>query len=234
MIDCNEKISFLKSLALCDGMKEDKIAELSENCHLKEFNKKNTVFLEQDSGTVFYLIYSGRVKITKINQEGNEVILAILGKGDFFGEMSIIDDKPRNANAFTIDKVQLLAISRSEFLNVISSNSVFSFNLLKTFAARLRMTDRLVKSLFLDDARRRVLYTLFNLAEQLGERRDEKTLIINKMPNQTDLGNLSGTSRETLSRLMKEFDQTGIIRKEDKSTLVLDYEKFKERMLDND
>lgn len=234
MIEQEEIISFFSSLSLCQGMTKEQICEIGQKCNIREFTKKNIVFLEEDKGTTFYVIYSGRIKITKLNQEGNEIILAILGPGDFFGEMSMIDDQPRNANAFTLDNVVLFAFPRNEFHSITDANPVFSSNLLKTFVARLRMTDKLVKSLFMDDARRRVLYTLFNLAAQLGKKRDEKTYIISEMPNQTDLGSLSGTSRETLSRIMKKFEQNGIIKKESKNTLILNYEKYKERMLDDD
>ena len=234
MIEQKEIIPFLSSLSLCEGMTKKQICEIGEKCTIREFVKKSIVFLEEDRGTVFYVIYSGRIKITKLNQEGNEIILAILGPGDFFGEMSMIDNQPRNANAFTLDSAVLIVFSRNEFYSITDANPVFSNNLLKTFAARLRMTDKLVKSLFMDTARRRVLYTLFNLAVQFGEKRDEKTYIIDELPNQTDLGSFSGTSRETLSRIMKKFEQNGIIKRENKNTLILNYEKYKERMLDDD
>ncbi|MBN2856922.1 MAG: Crp/Fnr family transcriptional regulator [Candidatus Delongbacteria bacterium] len=227
------KIEFLKSISLCDNMDDNDVKNLAEHCRLKKFTKRNVIFLEQDRGEMFYIILSGKIKITKINNDGNEVILSILGQGDFFGEMSLLDHNKRNANAIALEDIELLTIARNEFLDVLHSNTVFTFNLLKTFAIRLRTTDIRVKSFFLDDAQQKALMMLYDMSEKMGVMKG-KDMVLKDMPNQTDLANLTGISRETLSRISKKFEMSDIIKRDGKDIIICDYKDFVERFINED
>ncbi|NOR45814.1 MAG: cyclic nucleotide-binding domain-containing protein [Candidatus Delongbacteria bacterium] len=232
-MDNNSKNIFLRSISLCDNMNDEEIKAIAEHCRIKSYKKKNVIFLESDPGNMLYLISSGRVKITKLNEEGNEVILTILSDGDYFGEMSLLDDQDRNANAIAMDDVELLTITKNEFVNLLIHNSTLSLNLLKTFAIRLRVTDIRMKSFFLDDAQKKVIITLHNLAEKMGVS-DGKDVIIQEVPNQTDLANMTGISRETLSRIINKFEMNKIIGRSGKDIKILQYNDFVQRFIDND
>ena len=232
-MDDNNKNQFLKSISLCENMTDEDIKAIAEHCRIKSFKKKNVIFLEDDSGSMLYLINSGRVKITKLNEEGNEVILTILGDGDYFGEMSLLDDHDRNANAIAMDDVELLTVTKNEFVNLLINNPTLSLNLLKTFAIRLRVTDIRMKSFFLDDAQKKVIITLYNLAEKMGVL-IERDMLIKEVPNQTDLANLTGISRETLSRIINKFEINNIIERQNKNIKILSYRDFVQRFIDND
>ena len=232
-MDENNKQEFLRSISLCENMNDDEIKAIAEHCRIKSYKKKNVIFLESDPGNMLYLIYSGRIKITKLNEEGNEVILTILGDGDYFGEMSLLDDHDRNANAIAMDDVELLTVTKNEFVNLLIHNSTLSLNLLKTFAIRLRVTDIRMKSFFLDDAQKKVIITLYNLAEKMGIP-DGNNIIIEEVPNQTDLANLTGISRETLSRIINKFEINKIIERQGKNIKILRYHDFVQRFIDND
>jgi CRP/FNR family transcriptional regulator, cyclic AMP receptor protein len=229
----DKKIEFLRSISLCGSMSDAEITNIAEHCQLKKFTKRNIVFMEQDPGNMFYIIYNGKIKITKLNNDGNEVILSILGTGDFFGEMSLLDQYKRNANAIALEDIELLTIDRNEFLDVLHKNTTFTFNLLKTFAIRLRSTDIRVKSFFLDDAQQKVLMMLYDLSEKLGTAKG-KGMLLKDMPNQTDLANLTGISRETLSRIIKKFEMNEIITREGKDILITDYKDFVERFINEE
>jgi len=229
-MDETNKIEFLRSISLCEAMNEQEVKNIAEHCQLKKFSKKNIIFMEQDPGNMFYIIFSGKIKITKLNNDGNEVILSILGTGDFFGEMSLLDHNKRNANAIALEDIELLTIVRSEFLEVLHKNTAFTFNLLKTFAIRLRSADIRVKSFFLDDAQQKVLMMLFDMCEKMGIKKG-KDIILHEMPNQTDLANLTGISRETLSRIVKKFEMNDVIKREGKDIIIPDYEDFVERFI---
>ena len=232
-MDKKNKNEFLGSISLCENMTDEDIKAIAEHCRIKSYKKKNVIFLESDPGNMLYLICSGRVKITKLNEEGNEVILTILGDGDFFGEMSLLDDQDRNANAIAMDDVELLTVTKNEFVNLIRNNPTLSLNLLKTFAIRLRVTDTRMKSFFLDDAQKKVIITLYNLAENMGVA-EGKDIIIEEVPNQTDLANLTGISRETLSRIINKFEINNIIERRNKNIRILSYSDFVQRFIDND
>jgi CRP/FNR family transcriptional regulator, cyclic AMP receptor protein len=228
-----QKIEFLRSISLCENMNGAEIKNLSDHCLLKKFSKKNIIFMEQDPGNMFYIILAGKIKISKLNSDGNEVILSILGPGDFFGEMSLLDQNKRNANAVALEDLELLTIERSEFLDVLHKNTAFTFNLLKTFAIRLRTTDIRIKSFFLDDAQQKVLMMLYDMSEKMGIRQGGG-VILKDMPNQTDLANLTGISRETLSRIIKKFEMNGIIERDGKDIRICDYKDFTERFINED
>ncbi len=228
-----KKIEFLKSISLCESMNDTEIKNIAEHCQIKKFTKKNIVFMEQDPGNMFYIIYSGKVKITKLNNDGNEVILSILGTGDFFGEMSLLDHNKRNANAIALEDIEFFTIARNEFLDVLHNNTAFTFNLLKTFAIRLRSADIRVKSFFLDDAQQKVLMMLYDLCEKMGVAKGNG-MLLEEMPNQTDLANLTGISRETLSRIIKKFEMNDIIKREGKDILIPDYKDFIERFINEE
>ncbi|MFO7809996.1 MAG: Crp/Fnr family transcriptional regulator, partial [Candidatus Delongbacteria bacterium] len=224
-MDEKYKIDFLRSISLCDDMDTGEIRHLSEHCLIKKFSKRNIVFLEQDLGNMFYIIHTGKIKITKISSEGNEVVLSILGPGDFFGEMSLLDHNRRNANAIALEDLKLFTMARNEFLDVLHKNTAFTFNLLKTFAVRLRSTDIRVKSFFLDDAQQKALMMLHDMSEKMGIKAGEN-MILRDMPNQTDLANLTGISRETLSRIIKKFEMNELITRDGKKIIIRNYKDF--------
>ncbi len=228
-----KKIDFLRSISLCDDMNEQEIRNIAEHCQLKKFSKKNMIFLEQDPGNMFYIIYNGKIKITKLNTDGNEVILSILGTGDYFGEMSLLDHNRRNANAVALEDIELLTIPRNEFLDVLHKNNAFTFNLLKTFAIRLRTTDVRVKSFFLDDAQQKALMMLYDLSEKMGVQKGND-MVLKEMPNQTDLANLTGISRETLSRIVKKFEMNDIIIRDGKDIIIPDYKDFVDKFINEE
>jgi len=232
-MDDKDKIEFLRSISLCQDMNEKEITDIASHCQLKKFSKKNIVFLEQDSGNMFYVIFSGKIKITKLNNDGDEVILSILGQGDFFGEMSLLDHNKRNANAIALDDLELLTIVRNEFLEALHSNTTFTFNLLKTFAIRLRTTDIRVKSFFLDDAQQKALMMLYDMSEKMGVMKGSH-MVLKDLPNQTDLANLTGISRETLSRISKKFEMNEIIIRDGKDIIIPDYNEFVARFINEE
>jgi CRP-like cAMP-binding protein len=227
------KKEFLRSISLCSDMNDAEIKNLAEHCQLKKFSKRNIVFMEQDPGNMFYIIYSGKIKITKLNNDGDEVILSILGPGDYFGEMSLLDHNKRNANAIALDDIELITIPRNEFLDVLHKNTAFTFNLLKTFAIRLRTTDIRVKSFFLDDAQQKAMMMLYDMSEKMGIVRG-RDMVLKEMPNQTDIANLTGISRETLSRIIKKFEMNNIILRDGKDIIIPDYKDFVDRFINEE
>ena len=191
------------------------------------FQKDTTVVSETDEGSTLYIISKGQVKISRLSESGKEVILAILGEGDFFGEMSLLDGLARSANVITLIESELFVLHRETFLELISSNPKIAIDLLKELALRLRKSDAQIKSLSLFDATGRVATTLIQIAEDTGTIKDGVVQIQN-LPSQRDLANIAGTSRETISRILNAFKENGSITKKKGSIFINDYDKFKE------
>ena len=155
-------------------------------------------------------------------------ILGILSEGDFFGEMSILDGQARSATVVAIDDADLLVIRRDDFLKMLKEYPQIAINLLKELAMRLRRADAQIKSLSLQDAAGKVASTILRLADDAG-RIKHGMVEISELPLQQDLANMSGTSRETISRVIKSLCQEGYLKKEGGKLIILDYNRFKER-----
>ncbi|MBS1261212.1 MAG: Cyclic AMP receptor protein [Calditrichaeota bacterium] len=206
-----------------DGKDLERIARLMV---VKRYNKDEMIIFEDDLGRNMFVIKKGRVKISGISSEGDEAIFSIFSEGDFFGELSIIDGLPRSATATAIDDVELWVLNRGDFLSLLEAFPQVSITLLKELAERLRRSDSQIKSLTLKDARGRVGSTLVRLAEDIGLVRGGK-VVLEGMPLQRDMASIAGTSRETISRVIKRFEDEGLMIKVENSIVFNNYDDFK-------
>ncbi len=136
----------LRSVPLFASLDDDAARELRSLLSDKRVPQNTRLFRQGDKGDAMYLIESGRVRISIRDQEDQEVILAELAQGDFFGEMSIIDGRQRSADAKVVDDAQLAFLSREAFLSFVRSNSDVALEMLSALTDRLRRTDELLRS----------------------------------------------------------------------------------------
>lgn len=220
------EINLLKSIPLFSELSDKDLEHVVNVANRQRYHKENLILIEEEVGSSMFVILDGRVKISRISDDGREVILSILSEGDFFGEMSLLDGQTRSANVTAIDDSELLVIRREEFLQMLHDYPQIAINLLKELAQRIRKGDEHIKSLSLQDAKGRVANTLVRIAEDYGVFRKGQ-VEINELPLQQDLANMAGTSRETISRVIKTLIQQGYLKKERGKIVILDYERFK-------
>lgn len=192
----------------------------------RRFRKNNLIIFEDDVGNNLFVIKKGRVKISHISDDGSEAILAILGPRDFFGELAVIDGLGRSASVTSIDEVELVMLRRNDFLEILEKVPKIAIALLKELAGRIRKSDSHIRSLSLLDAKGRVASTLIRLAEDIGILRNGQ-VIIEELPLQRDLASLAGTSRETISRVIKKFEEEGYCIVERNAFIFKNFDKFK-------
>tara|TARA_Y100001980_G_C14555772_1_gene345153 strand:- start:7481 stop:8059 length:579 start_codon:yes stop_codon:yes gene_type:complete len=185
------------------------------------------IILEEEYGDLVFVVNSGTIKITRVNDEGKEVILALLGPGEIFGELAILDGEARSANALAQENCNLLAINKEDFLDILKNNFSVSYNLMCELAKRLRKSDQQIEALSLSDAEHRIGVSLLNLAEDMGVIRKGKVTIQN-LPFQQDIANMAGTSRETVSRVLKLLENKNMISKVGHTLVIPDYTFFKQ------
>jgi len=216
----------LKNIPLFSELDDEDIQRIADLMVTKRYKKNNLIIFEEDLGRNMFIIKEGRVKISGISDEGGEAIFSILGEGEFFGELSIIDGLPRSATVTSIDDVDLWVLNRGDFLEMLQKFPQIAIVLLKELARRIRRSDLQIKSLSLKDARGRVGATLMRLAEDIGLFRGGK-VVIDELPLQRDLASIAGTSRETISRVIKKFEDEGLMVKVENSLVFNDFDKFK-------
>jgi len=218
--------SLLRTFPLFNDLSDDEIAIVGRQMVTRKFRKNNLIIFEDDVGNSLFVIRSGRVKISRISPDGGEAILAILGVGDFFGELSVIDGQGRSASVTSIDDVELLMLRRSDFMEILERIPKIAISLLKELAGRIRKSDSHIRSLSLLDAKGRVATTIIRLAEDIGKVKEGR-VYIEELPLQRDLASIAGTSRETISRVIKRFEEEGHLESEHNTLIINDFDQFK-------
>jgi len=220
------KFSLLETVPIFDDLDEEALEKIGSIMQKRHYPKNKMVLMEEDEGDTLFIIESGSVKITRISEDGREVILSILGEGEFFGEMAIFDGESRSANVVTLEDSEVFILKRADFLDLLEHYPRISICLLQELAGRLRKSDELIESLSLGDAENRIALMLLRLAEERGIYKKGAVLIDN-LPYQQDIANMAGTSRETVSRTLKLLEDKGHITKEGHKLTIVDYEDFK-------
>ena len=219
---------FLKYVPIFADLDDDTHRKISVLGKTKSYSKDHVILLEHESGSALFVIISGKVKVTRVSDDGREVILTILSDSDFFGEMAIIDGLSRSANVTAIEDSEIFIIQRSDFLDLLYNHPEVSIALLQEMTKRLRAADMKIKSLSLKDAEGKVATVILQLADEIGKIK-QGVVEIEKLPYQQDLANMAGTSRETISRTLHSFAKKGLIELDGSKLRILNYEKFKEQ-----
>ena len=225
-MDIKQITENLQDISIFSGLKQEEVRKIADFCMPRTYPKNSMIILEEEFGDTVFAICEGTVKITRVNDEGKEVILALLGPGEIFGEMAIIDGESRSANALAQENCTLLAFPQNEFLKILKTYFEVSFSLMGELARRLRKSDQQIEALSLSDAENRIGVSMLNLAEDMGSIRKGK-VTIEKLPFQQDIANMAGTSRETVSRVLKMFEEKNLIIKTGHRLVIPDYLFFK-------
>jgi len=138
-------VDVIRSVPLFSSLDDHAANELCRLLKMREVHTGKTLFRAGDEGDAMYLIESGQVRITVTDEDGKEIVLAELARGDFFGEMAIVDGERRSADAAVVEDAKLAILSRDDFLGLVESNSSVALGMLKAAFSRLRSTDRLLQ-----------------------------------------------------------------------------------------
>ncbi len=220
-----DKIEVLQSVPLFFDLSEKQLGYIAKQMVQKTYSSGEYFFLEDSEGEQCFFVIHGSVKVTRLSKDGREVILAILNEGEFFGEMSLLDGDSRSANVIALEDTKVFTLNRKDFLNVIKEYPAIAIELIKILGHRLRKSDRQITSLSLSDAEKRIALCILRIADEQGMIQRGLVSII-KMPIQQDIANMSGTSRETVSRTLKLFEIEGFINREGRKLVIMDYKKF--------
>jgi CRP/FNR family cyclic AMP-dependent transcriptional regulator len=196
----------LKAVPLFSSFPDDQLRMLTTVVGRRSVPRSTTVMASGDPTDSLYIVLSGRLKVLMSDAEGKEVILSILGPGEFFGEMGLIDDSPRSASVLAIEPCELLSISKRDFKKCMAENFEMSMAVMRGLVRRLREADRKIGSLALLDVYGRVARLLLDMAETV----DGEKVVTKRLPKQ-DIAQMIGASREMVSRVMKDLQMGGYI-----------------------
>lgn len=184
-------------------MSTEKLAQLS-----KDFTAGTVLFRDGDPGELMYVIQKGRVRIyTEVKDRHKQ--LAILGPGDFFGEMAILNNRPRNATAECMDDARMLCIDGKTLGAMIVSNTEIAVRLIKRLARRLDSANTLIDILLHRDPKARVILGLAHEAEFNGQMSDDGVIVVPL--DKAGLGNQVGLSEEEVTNVLRRLDRLSLI-----------------------
>ena len=209
--------TLLHNVPLFAGLEERQLAVLARVIVRKSVGRNVKIIGAGDPTDSLYIVISGRLKVLMGDEQGREVILSILGPGEFFGEMGLLDDSPRSASVVTLEACELLSVSKTDFKRSLAENFELSLMVMRGLVKRLREADRKIGSLALMDVYGRVARLLLEMAEDIG---GEK-VVVKKLSKQ-DIAKMIGASREMVSRVMKDLQLGGYIEVRGRSVVLRD------------
>lgn len=207
---------FLGSVALFRGLGRDALQRFAEVTREKRYPKGSVIVFADDPGDSLYIVRAGRVKVVLLGDDGREVILGVLGVGEHFGELALIDDQPRSAHVIALEDSVLLVLRREEFRRRVEASPAVAWALLTELSRRLRTADKKIGGLVLLDVPGRIARVLLENAPD-----EESNLVQRRLTHQT-IAHMIGASRETVSRTMRDFQDANWISVEKRVIQITD------------
>ncbi len=205
------------------------VEDLGTNLRRRRYRKGETIFVLGDPGTTLYLIESGHVRIAVTSSQGKELILALRGPGDFFGEQALLDGEPRSADAVAQEPTELLLLQRPDFTKFLEARPKLAVRLLSALSRRLRHATQKVQDAAFLDVPGRLARVLLDLAESEGEPTADGLAIRSRL-SQTELAGLVGATRESVNKWLGFYERQGLIRRNRDGWTVVKPEQLRKRI----
>jgi CRP/FNR family transcriptional regulator, cyclic AMP receptor protein len=221
-------IDVVRKAPLFAALDDEAAAALMESMTTSRLDRGNILFREGDQGDRLYVIGEGKIKLGLTSADGRENLLAILGPGEMFGELSLFDPGPRTATATAIAETQLLALGHEDLDSFLLGRPAVAANLLTALARRLRRANETLADLVFTDVPGRVAKALLDLSIRFGRPAEDGILVAHDL-TQEELAQLVGASRETVNKALADFASRGWIHLEARAVVLTDVERLKHR-----
>ena len=202
--------NILKNIPLFSELSDDDIELIEQNIIKMNFNKEQIVLFEEDTANYMYIVYSGKVRVVKQSTEGREQIIAIHNKGDFFGEMSLLDGRTAPATVIAHETAVIGLLSKLDFERQILDHEKIREKIIDLLCAQLRDSWAMIKILSFDKAEQRILAVLDRLHKLYGVA-DGRGGIINIKLTHQHIASYASVTRETVARVLNRLDDGGFI-----------------------
>jgi len=186
------------------------------------------VFHEGEPGDCLYVVRDGKIKLGRRSADGRENLLAVLGPGEMFGELSLFDPGPRTATATAVADAQLLQMGHDQLARWLTSTPSIAEHLLRALARRMRRTNEALADLIFTDVPGRVAKALLDLSTRFGEPTEDGVRVAHDL-TQEELAQLVGATRESVNKALAEFAARGWTRRDGRVVVLLDIERLEHR-----
>ncbi len=201
---------YINTNKLFSELPEDKRAAMAAVLRPVKIKKKSFIYSMGESAEKVYILKEGRIKITRLTEDGKELTIDILEPGDIFGEMAIAGESERETNAEALEDSFICAMSKGDFERFIAENPGVSMSITKWFGSRLRKVENRLENLIFNDVRTRLLALFSDLAKKYGTDTPEGRKITIHLSHQ-EIANLIGATRETVTLEINNLRREGLL-----------------------
>jgi CRP-like cAMP-binding protein len=201
----------LRRVWLFSGLEPGELAQIGGIATVRRYPSGETVVSQGDDSGDLFVVLSGSLKVTWNDADGGEVFLSVLKTSDVFGEIALLDDRPRSASVTAMEGCELLVVERRGFRALLVSVPNLAVNLLLVMARRMRMLSDRTQNMSLLNVECRLARTILSLAEQFGKQEPRGEILLTLKLSQQDLANMVGATRELVNRRLKGWQDQGII-----------------------
>lgn len=216
----------LKDVSLFSTLSDDELGEIEPYIVHETHAKKDLIFSEGSPPDWLYIVKSGKVKITKVSQDGREIILELISPNDFFGGIAVMRGFPYPANAVAMQDTELLKISRSNLMKLLDRFPPVMYCMAQNVGDRIKGSHETLRDIALERIESRIASLLIKLSEKSGRKTDEGTVIDIKLTRQ-DIADMVGTTVETSIRTMSKLKKSGAVSDDAGMILIKDIGKLK-------
>ena len=208
-----DALASLRGIPLFARVAQGDLEQIASHLIERRYPRNTTIVEEGLPGDYMYILRDGRVKVTKLSEDGREKILDFLETGSFVGEMALLERGPRSASVKTLSPVRVLALSRTDFIALLRKSPDLALAVIQELSRRLRSVNEQASSLSFQRVKERTVGLLERLAKDPSE--DGERLVTPSLTHQ-QIADMVGTSRETVTRVVKDLKESGWLRQEGK------------------
>jgi CRP-like cAMP-binding protein len=226
MMQAEFAVEALGRCRLFEGMGPDELRAMARTLRARRFRRGEVLFHEGDPGDALFVVASGAVKVVVPSEDGEEAILATLRRGDFLGELALLDGAPRSASAVALEATEALALPRDQFLALVATDPAIRDALMASLAGELRRLTTHVAELHFLDLTGRLAARLARLAEEHGDHLPDGSVRLDAPLTQSDLAAMIGATRQSVNKLLGEFEADGLLKMERDVIVVPDVDRL--------
>jgi CRP/FNR family cyclic AMP-dependent transcriptional regulator len=212
-IEQDSRRRLLLSSPLFDALPREALDDILLQASEKSVRRGQTVFQKGDEGSYMVAVLSGRIRISATSPEGREVTLNMIDAGEVFGDMALLSGKPRSADATALEDSTLMVVERRHFLPYLTSSNELALRVIDVLCERLRETSETLGNFAMLDLPGRLARKLLNLAGEYGKTANGRIRLEIRLSH-TDLGRFVGSSRESVNKQMRAWEEDGIVARE--------------------
>jgi CRP-like cAMP-binding protein len=222
----NSNLWFFENVDLYDLLCPHKVPSMKEKHSFHYYKKNEYIYFEDEPSKYIYLIASGRIKIGSYKEDGNEVIKAILGPGEIFGELALAGEEKRTDFAQALDEnTSVCPMSIPEMQKLMANNQPLNLKIIKLIGMRIKKLERRIDSLVFKDARTRIIEFLKEMAVEKGKKVGFEVMFKNHLTHK-DIASLTGTSRQTVTTVLNDLKDKNLINFDRRRFLIRDLDKL--------